>query len=169
MLKPYQFHKVSLTLNLDRIITTTQQSTHFPRVFSQSVSLAPSCRWQGGVAEYLHSLHLLGPPHCAALCPSALFSPVLFALTVILPSVKAIENLGRGGGGLNLECSMHLGLWKSFLYSEAGEGNGLNTISLPPSPTKEGISVIKVQRWLKGEVVKILVWLWLGSENYRCS
>lgn len=52
---------------------------------------------------------------------------------------------------------MHLGLWKSFLYSEAGEGNGLNTISLPPSPTKEGISVIKVQRWLKGEVVKILV------------
>lgn len=120
MLKPYQFHKVSLTLNLDRVIATTRQSTHFPRVFSHAVSLAPSCRWQGGVAECLHSLHLLGPPHCAALCPSALLSHMPFSLTVILPSVKAIEKLG----GLNLEWSMHLGLWKNFLYSEAGEGNG---------------------------------------------
>lgn len=80
---------------------------------------------------------------------------MLLSLTARLQSVKAIEMLGD----LNLECSMHLGLWKSFLYSETGEGNGLNTISLPPPPTKEGISVIKVQRRLRGEVVKILVGL----------
>lgn len=149
MLKPYQFHKVSLTLNLDRIITTTQQSTHFPRVFSQSVSLAPSCRWQGGVAEYLHSLHLLGPPHCAALCPSALFSPVLFALTVILPSVKAIENLG-GVWTWNVACIWGFG--RVFCTLKLGKGTVWIQSPYLLLPPKKGFLWLRFRGGWKGKL-----------------
>lgn len=52
---------------------------------------------------------------------------------------------------------MHVGLGKSFLYSEIGEGNSLNIFSFPLPSTKEGISLIKVQRKLEREVTKVLV------------
>lgn len=96
MLKPSQFHKISLTLNLDRIITTTRQNTDSPSVLSQSKGppyelsvispILQLARWDG--TEYLTGncteptpagiLTLHCPVPFCSLLPCALFSDCIF-------------------------------------------------------------------------------------------
>lgn len=85
MLKPSQFHKISLTLNLDRIITTTRQNTDSPSVLSQSKGppyelsvispILQLARWDGWVSyRKLYRANTCWDPHAALSCAILLTS-----------------------------------------------------------------------------------------------
>lgn len=123
-----------------------------------SVSLAPFCSWQSGMDTYLsRELYPFSTcwhfSLCTALCHFAQFHPVLFFFSDYNFEICQ-SNLEAGRiwtwnvlSTLGFFCTLKLGKRTSWT----------NSLSYPPS-TKERISVIELQRKLKREVTKVLVW-----------
>lgn len=161
MLKPYQFHKVSLTLNLDRVIATTRQSTHFPRVFSHAVT------WWGVTAGKVGwpsvcTAYTCWDPHTALPCallrssPHALFSNRDFAICQSNQEARGSESGMEHAFGAVEEFSVLWAWGRERVWVQSPY------LLLPP---KKGFLWLRFRGGWKGEVVKILVWLWLADQR----